>query len=357
LRHRLVRETGPELHDRSPAAWRCKGRCVPIADGTTGSMPDPPANQEAYPQPASQQPGLGFPLARLVVVFSLACGTVLAAAWGRSPGKPTGANSLLRTRADALEAGAVLLADRSFGGWFDRALGRRRGVEVVVRLQQLRRCDLRRGRRLGPGEHGVAWPQPPRPAWMDQATYPALPGELERRAVRVRVRPRGFRTQALVVGTTLRAAVAYAAADRADLYRLRGHAALDRRSRKETLGMGVLRCKAPALVRKEVWAHLLGYNLLRVVMAQAAAACGADPRALRFPGAVPALTVFAERLWEARGKTAEELYAWLRFGSGAHPVGDRPDRVEPRARPRRPQEYPVRTEPRAKARKRPQPRR
>ena len=77
---RLVRETGQELHRRSPPAWRWKGRPVKIADGTTVSMPDTPANQAAYPQAPSQQPGLGFPLARLVVVFSLACGTVLEAA-------------------------------------------------------------------------------------------------------------------------------------------------------------------------------------------------------------------------------------------------------------------------------------
>jgi hypothetical protein len=357
LLRRLVRETGQELHDRSPAAWLWKGRRVQIADGTTVSMPDTPANQEAYPQPASQQPGLGFPLARLVVVFSLACGTVLEAALGRYQGKQTGENSLLRTLADALEEGAVLLADRYFGGWFDLALWRQRGVDAVVRLHQLRRCDLRRGRRLGPDEHVVAWPKPPRPAWMDKATYQALPGELELREVRVRVRQHGFRTKVLVVVTTLLDAVAYTAADLADLYRLRWHAELDLRSLKETLGMGVLRCKSPAMVRKEVWAHLLAYNLIRSVMAQAADACGADPRELSFQGAVQALSAFAERLLEARGQTAEELYEWLLLVIGAHQVGDRPDRVEPRARKRRPKEYPVLTEPRAQARKRPQPRR
>src|SRR5262249_11317054 len=136
----------------------------------------------------------------------------------------TGENALLRTLADTLDPGDVLLADRYFGGWFDIALWQQRGVDVVVRLHQLRRCELRRGRRLGPSEHVVTWPKPQRPGWMDQAIYQSLPEDLELREVRVRVRQRGFRTKVLVVVTTLRDAVAYPAADLADLYRLRWHA-------------------------------------------------------------------------------------------------------------------------------------
>jgi len=351
LFRRLVRETGQELHRRSPPAWLWKGRCVKIADGTTVSMPDTPANQAVYPQSPSQKPGLGFPLARLVVVFSLACGTVLEAALGRYQGKQAGENTLLRTLADAFAAGDVLLTDRYFGGWFDLALWRRRGVDVVVRLHQRRRCDPRRGRRLGPGEHVAAWPKPRRPDWMDEPTYEALPGHLELREIRVRVRRRGFRTRALVVVTTLLDAGTYTAADLADLYRLRWHAELDLRSLKETLGMGVLRCHSPAMVRKEVWAHLLGYNLIRAVLAAAADDLGADPRELSFKAAVQAVSAFAERLREADRGTTAELCEWLLLMIGAPPVGDRPDRVEPRARKRRPKQYPLLTQPRDQARR------
>jgi hypothetical protein len=351
LLRRLVRAAGQELHRRSRAEWLWKGRRVKIADGTTVSMPDTPANQAAYPQAPSQQPGLGFPLARLVVVFCLACGTVLEAALGCYQGKQTGENALLRTLADTLGPSDVLLADRYFGGWFDLALWQQRGVDVVMRLHQLRRCDLRRGRRLGPNGHVVTWPKPQRPDWLDEATYQALPEALELRELRVRVRQRGFRTKALVVVTTLLDAAAYTATDLADLYRLRWHAELDLRSLKETLGMGVLRCKSPAMVRKEVWAHLLTYNLIRAVLAQAALEYGADPRELSLKGALQALTAFAERWLEAPEETAEELYAWLLLTIGAHQVGDRPDRVEPRARKRRPKEYPLLTKPREEARK------
>jgi len=350
LFQRLVRETGQDLHRRSPAEWRWKGRRVKIADGTTVSMPDTPANQADYPQPASQQPGLGFPLARLVVIFCLGCGTVLDAALGRYQGKQTGENALLRGLADALEEGDVLLVDRYFGGWFDLAGWRQRGIDVVVRLHQLRRCDLRRGRRLGPDEHLVSWPKPQRPAWMDEATYQALPEWLELREVRVRVRQRGFRTKALVVVATLLDPKAYSAAALADLYRLRWHAELDLRALMITLGMDVLRCKSPAMVRKEVWAHLLVYNLIRAVLGQAAQEYGADPRRLSFAGAQQALTAFAERLLEADAMTADDLYAWLLCTIAAHPVGERPDRIEPRARKRRPKKYPHLHRPRHEAR-------
>jgi hypothetical protein len=185
---------------------------------------------------------------------------------------------------------------------------------------------------------------------MDETTYQSLPAELELREVCVRVPQSGFRTQVVVVVTTLLDAEAYTAADLADLYRLRWHAELDLRSLKITLGMDVLRCKSPAMVRKEVWAHLLVYNLIRSVMAQAAEAHGADRRELSFKGALQALTAFAERLLQARGQTIAELYEWLLLIIGAHQVGDRPDRIEPRARKRRPKNYPHLQRPRDEAR-------
>jgi hypothetical protein len=347
---RLAREAGQDLHRRSQASWLWKGRPVKVADGTTVSMPDTPANQAAYPQPGSQQPGLGFPLARLVVVFCLACGAALDAALGRYQGKQAGENSLLRTLAELFEAGDVLLADRYFGGWFDIALWQERRVDVVVRLHQLRRCDLRRGRRLGKGEHVVGWPKPRRPDWLDEAAYEALPGRLELRELRVRVPQPGFRTKALVVVTTLLDAAAYPAADVAGLYRRRWQAELDLRALKVTLGMDVLRCKSPAMVRKEVWAHLLVYNLIRGVMAQAAEWHGAEPRDFSFAGALQALAAFAERLLEARVEVVADLHEWLLLTIGAHQVGGRPDRVEPRARKRRPKDYPHLHRPRHEAR-------
>jgi len=347
---RLTRETGEALQEQLPEEWLWHGRPVKIADGTTVSMPDTPENQEAYPQSSGQQPGLGFPLARVVVVFSLACGAVLDAAIGRYQGKKTGENTLLRELTATLVAGDVLLADRYYAGYFDLALWHARGVVVVVRKHQLRRTDFRTGRRLGHDDHIVLWDKPARPSWLDQATYDDLPGWLILRETRVRVRQPGFRTKTLVVVTTL-LDLTITATDLADLYRARWHAELDLRALKVTLGMDVLRCKSPAMIRKELWAHLLAYNLIRTVMAQAAQANDLLPRDLSFTGAVQTLTAFAGLLGDADAPARQDLYGRLLAAVASHRVGDRPDRCEPRARKRKQKHYPFLKTPRDKARK------
>jgi Transposase DDE domain len=348
---RLMRETGAVLHQAALADWRWLGRRVKVVDGSTVTMPDTEANQAAYPQQPQQQPGLGFPIARLVVVFCLACGTVIDATLGRYQGKKTGENALVRTLTAAFLPDDVLLADRYFSGYFDIAFWKQHDVDVVTQLHQRRRCDLRRGRRLGPNDHRVVWTKPPRPAWMDEATYASMPDELVVREVRVRIAVPGFRTKVVVVVTTLLDADVYAARDLADLYRARWHAALDLRSLKITLGMDILRCKTPEMVRKEVWAHLLAYNLIRALMAEAAQEVGGTPRDLSFKGTLQTMKEFAERLLHARGQTRQELYSWLLLAIGAHQVNNRPDRIEPRARKRRPKQYPRLMQPRRVARK------
>lgn len=221
----------------------------------------------------------------------------------------------------------------------------------MTRMHQWRSCDMRRCRRLRRNDHVVAWAIPQRPDWMDEASDHLLADELELREVRQRVEQPGFRTKVVVVVTTLLDAERYSAKDLALIYRLRWQAELDLRSLKVTLGMDVLRCKTPERVRKEVWSHLLAYNLIRGVMAQAAENLGCEPRELSFKGALQAMTTFAERLLEADDERFEELYEWLLVTSGASQVGNRPDRVEPRARKRRPKAYLLLTKPREEARK------
>ncbi len=342
---RLARETGRALHDGAPERWRWNGRRVLIADGTTVTMPDTPENQREYPHHGSQADGIGFPQVRLVALFSLACGAILDAALGPSRGKQSGENALLRRIAGGVEPGSVVLADRYFGGWFDLALWKERGVDVVTRIHQRRATDFRRGRRRGWMDHVVTWPKRQRPEWMDRDTYLRLPGALAIREVRVWVAQRGFRTRTLVVATTL-TDPSIRSEDLAELYRARWQAELDLRSVKVTLGMDVLRCQSPGMVRKEVWAHLLAYNLIRTAMAQVAVSSGRLPRQLSVAGAVQALAAFAAVLDTDGGY--ESFARVVR----AYRVGNRPDRFEPRARKRRPKPYPPLTVPRADARRR-----
>lgn len=347
----LARHTGRELDARSPSDWRWKKRVVKVFDGSTVSMPDTPANQGEYPQPASQQPGIGFPLARIAVVFSLACGAVLDLALCQWTGKGHSELGLLRLLLSVFQPGDVMLADRYLCSWFELALLRRGEVDFVARLHHRRRADFRRGRRLGPDDHVVHWPKPPRPEWMDEATYDALPAELEVREVRTCVPLPGFRTRAVIVATSLVDHETYSAADLAELYRQRWHAELDLRCLKATLQMDQLRCKTPELVRKEIWTHLLAYNLIRTVMAQAAHRHQLPPRTISFKGALQTLTAFQPLLESTRPTDLACLHAQLLQAIATHRVADRPNRCEPRARKRRPKPYPLLTQPRAQARR------
>jgi hypothetical protein len=334
---RLVGETGAEIEDQSPAAWFWHGRNVRVVDGSTVTMPDTPENQAAYPQQKSQNPGCGFPIARVLVVFSLSVGTVLTAAIGKYKGKQTGENSLLRGLYDAFVEGDVILADRYFSGWFDIALPLQRGLDVVLRKHQLRRTDFRQGRRLGKDDHLVSWIKPARPKWMSRAQYAALPDELTLREVRVRVVQKGFRTRSLVVVTTLVDAEQYPSEEIALLYRRRWQAELHLRSLKIVLQMDQLRCKSPERVRNEFWTHLLGYNLIRGVMAQAALASGRSPWEISFKGTLQTLHHFLPVLLSSM--STEAWCKALLAAIATHLVGHRPDRFEPRRVKRRPKHY------------------
>jgi hypothetical protein len=333
--------TGRALDDRADPRWLWKGRRVYVYDGSAVSMPDTPANQREYPQPDTQKPGLGFPLARLGAVFSLACGAVVGLGIGRYAGKGQSDLGLLRALLGVFRPGDVVLADRLMCAWTEMVMLKLRGVDTVARLGK-RDADFRRGTRRGPGDHVVIWPKPRKPRTIDQAAYDRLPGSLTVRETRVRVEQPGFRTTALVVATTLLDAGAFAAGDLARLYRERWNAELDLRSLKRTLQMDVLRGKSPDLVRKEVWAHVLAYNLVRTVMARAAARHGVEPRAVSFKGAVQTLLAFQPVL-AGRGEHDRafrlRVYEQILDAVAAHRVGDRPGRFEPRLRKRRPKHY------------------
>ena len=353
LLRELARQTGSALHQQAPAAWLWKGRPVKIVDGTGLSMPDTEKNQKAYPKSKKLRPGVGFPLVRLVVVFSLAVGTVLEAAFGPFHGKGHGELSLWRTLADLLERGDLVLADRLYPTYWTVADAVQRGVDIIMRLHAGRTPVWFRGRGHRLDNRRIWWHKPPRPAWMSVAAYACIPDKLRLRAVRVDVRQVGFRTRRLVLVTTLTDATAISGADLAELYRRRWQAELHLRSLKQTLQMDILRGKSPAMVRKEIWAHLLVYNIVRTVMAQAAAQAQVRPDQISFTGALQTINAFLPEMRAAQTpEDAQVLWEVLLWAVGEHRVGDRPDRYEPRAVKRRPKNYPRLREPREEARKR-----
>jgi hypothetical protein len=351
LLQELTRDSGRRVADQAPAAWRWQGRPVKVVDGTGLSMPDTPANQKAYPKSKNLPAGVGFPLLRLVVVFSLAAGTVLEAALGPRAGRGAGEQSLFRGLRERFQPGDVLLADRLYGDFFTLAWARARGMDVVTRPTAGRAPLDFRGRRAD--DLRLCWVRPERPAWMGRQEYAQLPHYLYLRAVRVRVRPPGFRTKRLVLVTALRDATAVTGADLADLYRRRWQAELNLRSLKQSLQMDIPRGHSPEMVRKEIWAHLLVYNLVRLIMVQAAIAAEVRADAVSFTGALQTVNAFLPEIRAAQtAAAAQALWEVLRWAVGAHRVGNRPDRYEPRAVKRRPKKFPHLREPRAAARRR-----
>jgi hypothetical protein len=349
---RLVRKLGECLEQKASSAWLWKGRSVHMVDGSTASMPDTPANQQAYPQPASQKPGVGFPLARFVAIISLATGAVLDVALGPCLGKRTGETSLLRTLVRRIKAGSILLGDRYFASYFGIAELLEREIDGVFRMHQRRKIDFRRGWRLGITDHIVIWQKPARPKWMDEATYAQMPGEMRVRELRFRVEQPGFRVDEIVLATTLLDPIVYTKEELAELFLKRWNIELDLRSIKIVMQMDVLRCKSPELVDKEIWAHMLAYNIVRELMVTAAAKNGAKPREMSFKGTLQALTAFRDALRMADPKRQAKLWDAMFVAIGYDRVGDRPGRVEPRAKKRRPKQYDLLNCPRDEARKR-----
>jgi hypothetical protein len=353
LLHRLVRQAAEGLQDRARAGWLFHGRRVVIVDGSAVSMPDTPENQGQYPQHPGQKPGCGFPIARIVVLLSLATGAALDLALARWTGKLTGENALLRGLRGRLKRGDVLLADSYYCSYQEIAALLAEGIDVVMRQHGGRKSDFRRGRRLGREDHLVRWERGRiRRPWMSLAEFRGLPRGLWLRELRVRVDRRGFRTKQFVVVTSFLDASAYPPREVASLYRQRWHAELDLRSLKQVMRMDVLRCKTPEMVRKEIWAHLLVYNLVRAVMAEAADRHGVQPRQLSFQGTRQVLEGFRPELAKASPERAVALREDAVSGIAGERVGDRPDRWEPRARKRREKMYPRLKVPRKEARRR-----
>src|SRR5262245_62439491 len=329
----LARRTAAELQAAAAAEWKWNGRNVFIADGSHVSMPDTPENQASYPQPVVQQPGLGFPLARVAVLLSLASGACHDLAIAPYAGKGTGETTLLRAMSDALQPGDVIVADALFDNYFLACELRWRGIELVARVQAERVGS--RTVEARPDGDVITWRRPNKPRGMTGQEYRRYPKELLMRQVTVDARARDNRAGVFKVVTTILDA-SIDGGQVGDLYERRWSGEVDIRAIKVTMQMDVLRCKSPEMVEKEIWAHLLAYNLLRTVMAVAAAEHGIEPREVSFTGAKQAVTAFAPKLEAARRCERPALIDALLRVIAHHRVGDRPGRWEPRARKRRP---------------------
>ena len=347
---RLTLLLGDRLEAAAPPEWRWKKRCVKLVDGSTSRLPDTPKNQQEFPQTKRQKPGIGLPLIRWVVLIGLATAAVQGFAYGRYTGKETGESALFRELLEGLRRGDLVLADRYYCSYFMVALLQTHGVDVVMRLHQQRKYDFQAGEPLGQGDHLVAWQKPARPEWMSEELYALLPDELKMREVHHRVQRAGYRVRELVIATTLLDAREYRADEIAALYEKRWTVELDIRTLKVTLKMDDLRCKTPAMVAKEIWAHWLAYNLVRKVAAQVAQLEGVTPRAISFTATKQAILGGWQQALRLQGEELQRASKALLQVLRKQKVGHRPGRCEPRAVKKRPKGQKLLMEPRAEAR-------
>lgn len=266
-------------------------------------------------------------------------------ALGPYAGKETGETALFRQLLANVDPQTIILGDRYYCSYFLIAMALLGKRDFVVRLHQCRELARCKTKPFGPDDCRVEWLLPKMPDWMDQATYDRMPPSLSLRLVKVHVQEPGFRVQLLWVVTTL-GAQDYPSEEIADLYRRRWQAELDIRTIKKTMGMDILRCKSPEMVRSEIWTCLLAYNLIRKAMLEAADESGRSPRALSFATAMQTIAASLETLASVDEQIAARLIAVQISSLAQQIVGERPNRIEPRAVKRRAKPIALLTKPR-----------
>jgi hypothetical protein len=337
----MAATTGRLIAGKVPHGWRWRGRPVRLVDGTTVTLPDTPANQATYPQQSGQKPGLGFPICRIVGITCLASGALLNAVMGSFKGKGGSEQALLRTLLDTLEMGDLLLGDAFYATYFLLMELCSRGVDAVFEQHGARKrsTDFRRGKSLGSRDHLITLTKPKlRPDWMTAEQYESAPDTLTVRELEVGGK---------VLVTTLLCSKTTPKIVLKTLYKRRWQVELDIRNIKTTLRMETLSCKTPQMGEKEMWAYLLAYNLIRLIMLQSALAADVLPRSLSFKHTLQLWLATGEALSHSNGNDhVAEFMALV----AEKTVGNRPGRIEPRAIKRRPKPYPLLTQTRAAVR-------
>jgi hypothetical protein len=323
------------------------GRRVWITDGSTVSMPDTPELQKAFPQPSGQAPGCGFPVAKFVALFCWATGAIVDITIGTLTLSEL---TLFRKLWHHFGPGDVVLNDRAYGSYVDLARLRERGVFCVSRLHQKRKINLRTARHLGHDDWLATWRRPEQ--WLascgiSEEEFKQLPETLDVRIVRITHIPRGFRSRPVWVSTTLVDPIETPADQIRALYRDRWMAELNFRSLKIALGMDMLRGKSVNVVSKEIVMYLVAYNLIRLLMWHAAAEHRRDLHRLSFTGTLHRWRATLPLLIQHRtlAQTLSLIGLTLQWIADDL-VPDRPNRLEPRRRKRRPKQYNVLQRPR-----------
>jgi hypothetical protein len=320
---------------RSTGQWF--GRVVRLIDGTGFSMPDTDQNRRRWPYAGGQKRGCGFPTGKLAGLFCLHTGRLLA--FVESSWKDHDL-ALARRLLRGLHAAEVLVADRAYCGWFFLAQLLAQEVDFVIRLHQTRTVRSRRHR-----SWWEAWKRPQRPKGQSRRAWKKRPEELLLRLVRFQVQARGFRTQNVIVVTSLLDEKAFPDSAIAELYARRWQIELHYRQIKTNLSLDVLRGRTPKMIERELWMHAIAYNLVRALLLTASRTHDVPLERLSFKGALDALQAWADRaLRTRRHRRLARRTLLARVAADRVPL--RVGRSEPRARKRRPKDYQLLNRPR-----------
>jgi len=349
LLEKLFSQSGQGLEEKVVAEHLWCGRNVKVIDGSTVSMPDTVENQKEYPQPKTQKAGCGFPIAKIGVIFSLATGAAVALCIDVLN---THDIKLARKLYQFLKPLDILLGDRAFCAYADLVAIKKLDCDALFRKHQARKTSMRKGKIIGSCDKLVTWYKPKKcPQGLSKDEFNALPSTIKVREIYYYIVVPGFRTEQVSLITTLLDTTTYSTLDIVGLYGKRWDVELDLRHLKTTLGMDILRCKTPSMVRKEIYVFLLAYNLLRTLMWSAGTTYNTPPLRLSLQGTRHHLDNFIPQLLAADSKKRLQIYRTLLKVIAHKAVPDRPARNEPRVRKRRPKAYPLMTKPRHELRK------
>jgi hypothetical protein len=343
IRRQLARSTGHPAGELGLAARRP----LKVVDGTCLNLPDTPKNRAAYPQSQDQQPECGFPLLRLVAVFSLETGALQERAYAPYT---TSENALYQSLWPTFQKGDLLLGDRNFGSWGALASLQIQGVDGLFGLHARRPSHFRQGQYLGPNDRRVTWPKPKdQPANLTPEQWQALPATLTVRLVRFGVPLANGRRKKIILVTTLTDPLLWPVEVLAALYARRWRIELFLDDIKTTLHLEMLSCLTPAMIHKELEMHLIAYNLIRSLMSEAASVCHAPLDRLSFKGTLDTARQYSHTLAQipaSHRQLRQRVYADMLAVIAEDPVPKRPDRFEPRCQKRRPKRFPFMTRPR-----------
>ncbi len=322
----LVRFTGRSVKEKMSNSNKIDGN-VYLIDGTTFTLPDTIKNQDKYPQQVSQKEGLGFPICRTLGVLCLESGAIVNAKIAPYKGKGADEHSMLRAVLNTFEKGDLVIGDALYSSYWLLAYLKQNGIYGVFQQNggRAKKTDFRVGKKLAKNDHIVTYSRPQKPKWMTTEQYEATPKTLKIRELKVKHK---------TLVTTLLQEKIHSKNDISELYQSRWNIEVDFRNLKTTMGMAELSCKSPEMCEKEIWIYFLANNLIRILMAQTAKDFDLEIRNLSFKNTL--------QIWNSVSSKFKDAIVLIKnffFLIAGHRVGNRPGRVEPRARKRRASAY------------------